>query len=149
MTMKSGVARATYDDVNLILRLYELRREERLRHARRWFLESFKVETLAEFHALCPRGSEQNEFYRMVSTHWEMVASFLTSEVVNQELFFQSGRELLLVWVRVRDILPAVREANGNGSELRNLEVSSMSFIQWWNERAPGAFDAFAKRVGA
>ena len=149
MTMKSGVARATYDDVNLILRLYELRREERLRHARRWFLESFKVKTLAEFHALCPRGSEQNEFYRMVSTHWEMVASFLTSEVVNQELFFQSGRELLLVWVRVRDILPAVREANGNASELRNLEVASMSFIQWWNERAPGAFDAFAKRVGA
>jgi hypothetical protein len=149
MTMKSGVARATYDDVNLILRLYELRREERLRHARRWFQESFKVKTLAEFQALCPRGSEQNEFYRMVATHWEMVASFLTSEVVNQELFFQSGRELLLVWVRVRDILPAVREAYGNPAELRNLELASLSFIQWWDELAPGAFDAFAKRVGA
>jgi len=149
MTMKSGVARATYDDVNLILRLYELRREERLRHARRWFLESFKVKTLSEFQALCPRGSEQNELYRMVASHWEMVASFLTSEVVNQELFFQSGRELLLVWVRVRDILPALREAYGNPAELKNLEVASMSFIQWWNELAPGAFDAFAKRVGA
>ena len=34
MAMMSGVARATYDDVNLILRLYELRREDRLREAR-------------------------------------------------------------------------------------------------------------------
>jgi hypothetical protein len=149
MTMKSGVARATYDDVNLILRLYELRREERLRHARRWFQESFKVKTLAQFQALCPRGSEQNEFYRMVATYWEMVASFLTSEVVNQELFFQSGREMLLVWVRVRDILPALREAYGNPAELRSLEVACLSFIQWWEELAPGAFGAFAKRVGA
>ena len=149
MTMKSGVARATYDDVNLILRLYEMRREERLRHARRWFLESFKVKTLAEFQALCPRGSEQNELYRMVTTHWEMTASFLTSVVVNKELFFQSGRELLLVWVRVRDILPALREAYGNAVELRNLEAASASFIEWWNEQAPGAFDAFATRVGA
>jgi hypothetical protein len=149
MTMKSGVARATYDDVNLILRLYDIRREERLRHARRWFLESFKAKTFAEFQAVCPRGSEQNEFYRMVATHWEMVASFLTSEVVNQELFFQSGRELLLVWVRVRAILPALREAYGNPAELKNLEVAAKAFIEWWNELAPGAFDAFAKRVGA
>jgi hypothetical protein len=148
MTMKSGVARATYDDVNLILRLYELRREERLRQARRWFRESFKVKTLEEFQALCPPGSEQNEYYRMVSSHWEMVASFLTSEVVNQELFFQSGRELLLVWVRVRGFLPALREAYGHPAELRNLEVAARDFIQWWNELTPGAFDAFAKRVG-
>ena len=106
------------------------------------------MKTLAEFQALCPAGSEQNEYYRMVSSHWEMVASFLTSEVVNQELFFQSGRELLFVWVRVRDFLPALREAYGNPAELRNLEVASRSFIQWWNELTPGAFDAFAKRVG-
>lgn len=148
MVMKSGVARATYDDVNLILRLYELRREERMRVARRWFLESFKVKTFAEFQALCPRGSEQNEFYRMVTSHWEMVASFLTSEVVNQELFFQSGREMLLVWVRVRHMLPGLREAYGNPAELRNLEAASLSAIQWWNELAPGAFDAFVARVG-
>jgi hypothetical protein len=138
----------TYDDVNLVLKLYELRREEKLRDARRWFLESFKVKTLAEFQALCPRGSEANELYRMVSTHWEMVASFLTSGVLNQELFFASGRELLLVWVRVRGMLPALREANSNAAELRNVETAAQAFIEWWNAQAPGAFEAFAKRVG-
>jgi hypothetical protein len=56
---------------------------------------------------------------------------------------------MLLVWVRVRDFLPALREAYGNPVDLRNLETASLSFIQWWEELAPGAFDAFAKRVGA
>ena len=140
--------KATYDDVNLVLRLYELRREDRLRSARRWFLESFKVKTLAEFQALCPRGGEPSESYRMVTTHWEMVASFLTTGVLNPELFFHSGRELLLVYVRVRAILPAIREAYGNAAELQNLEVAAKSYIEWWNTQSPGAFDAFAKRVG-
>jgi len=138
----------TYDDVNLVLRLYELRREERLRQARRWFLESFKVKTLAEFQTLCPRGGEPNESYRMVTTHWEMVASFITGGILNDDLFFQSGRELLLVYVRVREVLPAIREAYGNAAELWNLEVAAKTFIGWWNAQSPGAFDAFAKRVG-
>ncbi len=139
---------ATYDDVNLVLRLYELRREERLRNARRWFLESFKVQTLADFQALCPRGGEANESYRMVSTHWEMVASFITSGVLNPDLFFDSGRELLLVWVRVRKFLPELRAAYKNPTELKNLETVAQQFIVWWNAKAPGAFDAFAARVG-
>src|SRR5882724_5665413 len=100
--MMSGVARATYDDVNLVLRLYEMRREERLREARRWFAASFKVKTLDDFTKLCPPGSDANASFRMVSTHWEMVASFLTSGVLNAELFYQSGRDLLFTWERLR-----------------------------------------------
>src|SRR6266571_1730587 len=103
--MYSGVARPTYDDVNLLLKLYDLRREGRLREARRWFAASFKVKTFEEFNGLCPGGSEPNASYRMVTGYWEMVASFLTSGVVNQELFFQSGRELLFTWERIRDVL--------------------------------------------
>src|SRR6187200_3068899 len=102
--------RGTYDDVNLILRLYDLRREEKLRKARDWFAKNFKVRTLDEFRKLCPPGSEENAYYRMVVTYWEMVASFITNGVLNQQLFFQSGREILFVWERVRDLIPLVRE---------------------------------------
>lgn len=147
MAMMSGVARATYDDVNLILRLYEMRREDRLREARKWFLGSFKVKTFEEFQALCPPGSEPNASYRMVTTYWEMVASFMTSGVMNAELFYQSGRELLFCWERVRDVLPAVRESYGNPRELKNLELAAAGYIKWWNKVAPGAYAAFSKRV--
>lgn len=147
MAMMSGAARATYDDVNVILRLYEMRREDRLREARKWFTGSFKVKSFEEFQALCPPGSEPNASYRMVVTYWEMVASFLTSGVLNAELFYQTGRELLFVWERVRDVLPIVREKNGYTRELKNLEEAAAAYISWWNHTAPGAYDAFSKRV--
>jgi hypothetical protein len=147
MTMMSGAARATYDDVNLIMRLYEMRREDRLRDARKWFTASFKVKSWDEFQALCPPGSEANASYRMVTTYWEMAASFLTSGVLNAELFYQSGRELLFVWERVRDFLPSARETMKHPRELRNLEEAAAAYIAWWNQTSPGAHDAFTKRV--
>jgi hypothetical protein len=145
--MRSGVARATFEDVHMILQLYEMRREDRLREARRWFAASFKVKSYDDFIALCPPGSELNASYRMVTTYWEMVASFLTSGALNPELFYQSGRELLFTWERVRDIVPAIRETYKHSRELKNLEEAAAAYISWWNTVAPGAYDAFTKRV--
>ena len=139
--------KATHDDAELILKLYDIRREDRLREARKWFTASFKVKTFAEFTALCPVGSEPNASYRMVVTYWEMVASFLTSGVLNPELFYQSGRELLFCWERVRDILPDVRRAYGHARELKNLELAAAAYIKWWKKAAPGAYEAFSQRV--
>ena len=54
------MAHATYDDVNLILRLYDMRREEKMRAARTWFVANFRPKTMAGFNHLCPPGSEEN-----------------------------------------------------------------------------------------
>jgi hypothetical protein len=145
--MRSGIARPTFDDVKLILQLYEMRREPRLREARQWFAASFKAKTMQDMAALCPPGSEQNASYRMVTTYWEMVASFLTGGVLNADLFYQSGRELLFVWERVRDLVPAIREQYQHPLELKNLESAAAAYIEWWNTQAPGAYEAFSKRV--
>jgi hypothetical protein len=137
----------TYDDVNLILRLYELRREEKLRKAREWFGKSFKARTLDEFTALCPPGSEENAYFRMVVTYWEMVGSFITCGVLNQELFFQSGRELLFVWEKVRDLVPHARETAKDPMLYNNLETVAKSFVSWMNKRAPDSYITFSNRV--
>ena len=39
---------ATYDDANLLLRLYEMRREEKMREARAWFVANFKPKSMAD-----------------------------------------------------------------------------------------------------
>ena len=147
--MATGAPRPTYNDVDLILKLYEMRREARMREARRWFGAHFKVKTMEEFNALCPPGSEPNASYRMLTSYWEMVASFITNGVLNEELFFQSNREFLFVWERVRDILPELRKAFASPIELKNLETISEAYVHWWTQRAPGAYDAFSKRVRA
>ena len=145
--MKRSDHSATYDDANLILKLYDMRREPRLREARKWFTSSFKAKSFEELMALCPPGSEPNASYRMVTTYWELVASFITSGVLHDELFFQSGRELLFVWERVRDIAPQVRAQIKNDVEWKNLETVANAYIKWWNAASPGAYEAFQKRV--
>ncbi|MBL0159849.1 MAG: hypothetical protein IPP47_22520 [Bryobacterales bacterium] len=74
---------ATYEDANLILRLYEERREEKLRAARAWFVGECKPQSLADWQAKCPPGSGMNANYRMVTSYWEMAASFVTSGVLH------------------------------------------------------------------
>jgi hypothetical protein len=145
--MSPDAPKATYQDVDLILRLYEMRRETRMREARRWFATHFKAKTMDELNVTCPPGSEPNASYRMLTSYWEMVASFVTSGVLNQELFFQSNREFLFVWERIRDLAPAYRKAVSSPIEWKNLETVADAYVQWWNQRAPGAYDAFVKRV--
>jgi hypothetical protein len=142
------VTKPSYDDVNLILRLYEMRREEKMRTARDWFAQNFHFHTLEEFNRSCPPSSSMNAYARMVMSYWEMAASFITSGVLNQELFFQSGTELLFVWVRVRELIPQMREAYKNPNNFQNLETVANAFIKWLDGRGPETFAAFATRVG-
>lgn len=138
------MATATYDDVNLILRLYDMRREKRMREARAWFTSKFKASSMEEFLKVCPIGSEENASYRMVVTYWEMVASFVTAGVLNQELFFQSGLELLVVWEKIRDFVPESRQMFKNAKVLKNLEAVAGAAIQ---HMGPEAYAAFSARV--
>lgn len=139
---------ATYDDVNLILRLYDMRREARLREARAWFVKNFKPKSLDEMNRIAPVGSDENASVRMVTTYWEMVASFLTSGVLNEDLFFQSGRELLLVYERVKPILSELRAAYKDPAANKNLEAVAKRYIDYLSRTAPGSYEAFAARVG-
>jgi hypothetical protein len=128
--MTSKVQRpATHEDANLLLRLYELRREERLRKAREWFMKNFRASTMEEFQKLCPLGSEENAFYRMVVSYWDMAASFVTAGILHQQLFTQNSRELLFVWERIRDIAPALRESFQNSNIARNLETVANAMV--------------------
>ncbi len=136
--------KATYEDAKLILQLYEMRREEKLRQARGWFVKSFKVKTMEEFQTLCPPGSETNSYYLMVTSYWEMLASFIEAGVLNRDLFFQSGLELLFVWERLSDIVPAYRQAMKNPFYYKNLENVAQSMIQWLKGRAPESYAAFS-----
>ncbi len=141
------MAIATYDDANLLLRLYDLRREDKLRAARDWFVKNARFESLEDLLKVCPPGSQENAYYRQVTSYWDMVASFISSGVLNAELFFQSNRELLLVWVRVEKLVPQVREAWGDPSMLRNLERVARLYIEWMNAQGPGVYSGFVSRI--
>jgi len=139
---------ATYDDANLLLRLYELRREAKMREARAWFVSSFKPKTLAELQALCPPGSDNNAQMRMVTSYWDMAASFVTAGVLNPELFFVNNRELLVVWLRVRNVVAELRAAHNEPGFWKNLETVGDQNSEYLNRTSPGTLQAFTARMG-
>jgi hypothetical protein len=138
---------ATHEDANLILKLYESRREEKLREAREWFGANFHANTLEEMQALCPPGSKQNAYFRMVVSYWEMVASFLTSGALNRELYYQSGFEMLFVWERIRNLAQPTRAMMKNPYYWANFERAATEYIEWANQRAPEWHAAFQQMV--
>lgn len=137
----------TYEDAKLILRLYDMRREAKLREAREWFAANFKFETLDDVMRECPPGSSMNAYMRMVTSYWEMAASFVARGVLNRELFFESGREILFVWARFEHLLPAIRESYGDPMAFSNMATVSKDCIAWMESRSPGAYDKFFARV--
>ena len=135
---------ATYQDAEIVLRLYDMRREEKLRTARAWFAGSFSAQSVAEAIEKYPPGSDHNAYFRQVSTYWEMAASFVVKGIVHDELFFENNGELLLVWVKMKSFIEDMRQVRKNPLLYRNLEKVATRHIQWMNQNAPEAYETFA-----
>ena len=99
---------ATHHDAQLILELYALRREERMRAAREWFIQKFAPKSASDVRAL-GTGTAENASYRMVTTYWDMAASFIAQGILDADLFLESGGEMLVVWAKLEEIVPEIR----------------------------------------
>ena len=77
-----------------------------------------------------------------------MAASFVTSGVLNPELFFANSREMLLVVIRLRPVLAEVRAAYKDPTFLANLEAVGQLYSDHLNKVSPGTLDAFIARIG-
>jgi hypothetical protein len=139
------MSQATYEDVNLILKLYEMRRDEKLRAARAWFLAECKPKNAQALLEICPPASENNARFRMVVSYWDMVASFVTAGVLNEELLAQSGNELLLTWERLKPLANELRAFLKDPGAWRHLETVGNSFAERMKKR--GAYEGFLERV--
>src|SRR5579862_2771270 len=122
------MATVTYDEVNLMLRLYDLRREQRLRQARSWYLDYFHPSSPDEMMESYKAGSDEYNSIRMVLSYWDMVASIVNRGLINDELFFESNGEMWVVWDRIRGIVPtwraAFKKSHGVSQSGRSLQAA-------------------------
>jgi len=134
-------------DAELLLRLYELRREEKLRQAREWLVGKFRADSLEEFEKQCPTGSAENALFRMAVSYWDMAASLVNHGLIKEDLFFENTGELWVAWEKVRSLAPAFREARKNPLVWKNLESLARKYEQWMATRAPEALEVQRKRM--
>lgn len=141
------MAGVNHEQVNLMLRLYDIRREPRLREAREWFLKEFHPTSAEDAMKLCPPGSKENAFMRMVISYWEMVASILNRGLIDEEFFFENTGEQWVVWENVKPVVAAWRAVFKNPHTFENLEKHCGRFEAWREKRAPGTSEAMRQMM--
>jgi hypothetical protein len=134
----------TYEDAQLILKLYELRRDEKMRTAREWFAQKFSPATIEDVRAISASPGVENAYYRMVTSYWEMAASFVARGVLNLDLFLDSGGEMIFVWSKLGPLVPQIREQLGNPTFWTSVEKVIQA-----SPRAQERLAQFRKRAAA
>ncbi|HWS99802.1 MAG TPA: hypothetical protein VN256_05955 [Pyrinomonadaceae bacterium] len=109
-----------YEDANLILKLYDLRREEVMRKARNWYIQEFNPESLQELSDVMM--SDKSAYFRMVATYWDMAASLVNHGAIDEQMFADANMEHVVVFAKIEPFIAEARSTFGAQNYLENLE---------------------------
>jgi hypothetical protein len=110
-----------YQDVDIILRLYDLRREAVMRRSRDAIFREFQPRSWEDVAAVVSNPQHPlNVCYRQVSSYWEMAAGFVRHGVLNPELFAENCGEAMFLFAKIQPHLPKLRETSP--TTFQNLE---------------------------
>ncbi len=136
-----------YESATLLIRLYELRREPTMREARNWFAREFNPNTMDDVMGAL-MGPNSGHF-RMVTSYWDMCASFVLNGAIDEQMFNDANGEQLGVFVKMEPFLADYRVRSGNPRYLSQLEQVIMrrpgakeqlaSIREWFKQRAAAA----------
>lgn len=129
--------KASVEEAQLLLHLYDLRREAEMRKARDWWMWQFTPRTAEDFLKVAyAAGTQENNWMRQVASYWGLAASFVLQGVLSEELFLRpafSG-EMFFVLAKVHPFLPELREKLGDPEVFRDIEKVATS-TKWGRER--------------
>jgi hypothetical protein len=106
---------ATTADAEVVMRLYDLRREESLRKARHFMLFDFNPKTLEELRAVSrDPTAKENVYWRQTLSYWEMAASFVLQGAVDPDLFLDSNGEGIVLYSKFHHFHAESERESGN-----------------------------------
>src|SRR5271165_255806 len=122
---KKPAKKPTIADAQLILHLYDLRREAEMRKARSWWGGEFFPQNADDYlKVMWAPKAQENAWLRQVPSYWSMAAAFVLHGVLNEELFLQpafSG-EMFLIFAKVYPFLKELREKMNDPHIFLNIE---------------------------
>jgi len=132
-------------DAQLILKLYDLRREPEMRKARNWWVTQFWPRNAEDFMKVAwAMGTQENNWLRQVSGYWGIVASFVLEGVLDENLFLKpafSG-EMFLMFAKLQPFIEQLREKLGDPQGFGDIE-EAITRTKWGRKR----LDFMIKRV--
>ncbi len=125
-----------YESADLILKLYEMRREPVMREARNWMIGFFPESAQGIMQTMI--NPQTSAYYRMVTTYWDMAASFVVNGAIDERMFNDANAEHIVVFSKIEPFLEELRTTLQNPNMLKNLETLVM--------RMPNAKETLAAR---
>ncbi len=106
---------ATAQDAELIIKLYDLRRDKKMRKARNFMFFEFFPQSADDVKALfgSPDLAQQSAYFRQASTYWDMAAALVNFGSIDKELFFNTNGEFFAIWAKIGEFVPELRESFG------------------------------------
>ena len=120
----------TAADAEVILKLYDLRREAEMRKARDWWVVKFWPQNTDEFVKVSnATGTQENNWLRQVGSYWDMAAAMVLHGAIHPELFLEGGvsGEMFFLYAKVQPILKDLREKMQSPGLFSNVEKAIMS----------------------
>ena len=110
-------------DTIAILKLYELRRDPEMRAARQWYFSEFVPTSAMDIVALFRGGERASANFRMVASYWDTAASLVLNGGIDRKMFLDANTEHVLVYAKIADFLPEVRQMFRESDFLIHLET--------------------------
>jgi len=101
---------ATHSDVDIILRLYDIRREPVMREARKFVCFDFWPASFDDLGKLFAAGGKEFGYFRQVTSYWDMAISFVARGALDPNLFLDNANEMIFTYAKLKPFLPALRE---------------------------------------
>jgi hypothetical protein len=120
----------THHDADLILKLYDLRREPVMREARK-FVGQLSLKSLDDLVALASAfGTSEQAYLRQVAGYWEMAASLVNRGALNRELALDNFQEMFFVYAKIQPYLEAFRQKMAMPQFMRQAQQLAESSAQ-------------------
>jgi hypothetical protein len=120
MTMSES--QPTHHDAEIILKLYDLRRETVMREARSYLVQ-FAPKSLDDLLKLANAfGTKEQAYLRQVAGYWEMAASLVNRGALNRELALDNFQEMFFVYAKIQPFLEEFRQKMGMPQFMRQAQ---------------------------
>lgn len=129
--------KAAPKDAQLLMQLYDLRREPEMRKARNWWLTQFWPNSADDFMKIASAfGTQENNWLRQAGGYWGMAAEFVLSGALHQDLFLRPAMsgEMFFLFAKVHPFLGELREKLGDPEAFRAIE-KVINSTKWGRDR--------------
>ncbi len=109
-------------DTMAVLKLYELRRDPKMREARAWFMTEFRPQSAMDIVKLLISGQQESANFRMITSYWDMAASLVNNGGIDAKLFLDANTEHIAVYSKLQPFLTEIRQIINEDDYYINLE---------------------------